>query len=99
VPDGDLERFTERTLTGKALRNEIDQVREQGWAQAVKEREPDLNAIAAPVYGANGRLAAILGVQGPAARFGRKKRESALPLLLERAEALSRSLGYNERVQ
>jgi IclR family acetate operon transcriptional repressor len=99
LPEGDLERFTERTLTGKALRNEIDQVREQGWAQAVKEREIDLNAIAAPVYGANGHLAAILGVQGPASRFGRKKREAALPLLLERADALSRSLGYNQQVQ
>jgi DNA-binding IclR family transcriptional regulator len=51
------------------------------------------------VYGANGQLAAILGVQGPASRFGRKKREAALPLLLERADALSRSLGYNQQVQ
>ena len=49
------------------LRREIADVQQQGWAQAVKEREDDLNAIAAPVYGANGRLAAILGVQGPAA--------------------------------
>jgi DNA-binding IclR family transcriptional regulator len=100
LPDGDLERFTDRTLVErKALRNEVAQVRDQGWAQAVKERETDLNAIAAPVYGANGRLAAILGIQGPAGRFGRKKREAALPLLLERADALSRSLGYNEQVQ
>ena len=100
LPDGDLERYTDRTLVErKALRNEVAQVRDQGWAQAVKERETDLNAIAAPVYGANGRLAAILGVQGPAGRFGRKKREAALPPLLERADALSRSLGYNERVQ
>jgi IclR family acetate operon transcriptional repressor len=100
VPDGQLERFTDRTLVDrKGLRSEIAQVRAQGWAQAVKEREVDLNAIAAPVYGANGALAAILGVQGPAGRFGRKKREAALPVLLERARALSASLGYNEPVQ
>ena len=80
------------------LRREIALVQQQGWAQAVKEREDDLNAIAAPVYGANGRLAAILGVQGPSQRFGRKKREAALPLLLERADALSAALGYNPRV-
>jgi IclR family acetate operon transcriptional repressor len=92
------ERFTERTLPdAKMLRREIADVQQQGWAQAVKEREDDLNAIAAPVYGANGRLAAILGVQGPAQRFGRKKREAALPLLLERADALSAALGYNRR--
>ncbi len=100
TPDGRLERFTDRTLPdAKMLRREIADVQQQGWAQAVKEREVDLNAIAAPVYGANGRLAAILGVQGPAQRFGRKKREAALPLLLERADALSAALGYNPRVQ
>jgi DNA-binding IclR family transcriptional regulator len=100
APDGRLERFTDRTLPdAKMLRREIADVQQQGWAQAVKEREDDLNAIAAPVYGANGRLAAILGVQGPAQRFGRKKREAALPLLLERADALSAALGYNPRVQ
>jgi len=100
TPNVELERFTDRTVTDtKELRREIEQVREQGWAQAVKERESDLNAIAAPVYGPNGRLAAILGVQGPAGRFGRKKREAALPLLLESAGALSAALGYNEQVQ
>jgi DNA-binding IclR family transcriptional regulator len=98
--NGELERFTDRTLAdGKALRREIEQVRAQGWAQAVKEREIDLNAVAAPVYGASGALAAILGVQGPASRFGRKRREAALPSLLDRARALSAALGYNEQVR
>jgi DNA-binding IclR family transcriptional regulator len=100
VPDGDLERFTDRTLTdAKEVRREIEQVRSQGWAQAVKEREADLNAIAAPVRDADGRLAAILGVQGPSGRFGRKRREAALPLLLESAHAISSALGYNGQVR
>ena len=99
-PQDGLERFTDRTLTDpKALHREIDQVRAQGWAQAVKEREVDLNAIAAPVFGANGTLAAILGVQGPSGRFGRKKRDAALPLLLQSARAVSAALGYNGQVQ
>jgi DNA-binding IclR family transcriptional regulator len=100
IPAGPLEPVTDRTVTEpKALRREVAEVREQGWAQAVKEREPDLNAIAAPVLGGDGGLAAILGVQGPASRFGRKRREAALPVLLERAHALSGSLGYNPHVQ
>lgn len=100
LQSGELERFTDRTLAdGKALRREIEQARTQGWAQAVKEREIDLNAVAAPVYDANGTLAAILGVQGPASRFGRKRREAALLPLLERARALSAALGYTEQVQ
>ena len=66
APDGRLERFTDRTLPdAKMLRREIAGVQQQGWAQAVREREADLNALAAPVFGANGDLAAVLGVQGP----------------------------------
>ena len=94
-----LESFTDRTLTdARALKREIDDVRSNGWAQAVKEREVDLNAIAAPVFGADGTLVAILGVQGPAGRFGRKKREAALTHLLENARALSVALGYNGHI-
>jgi DNA-binding IclR family transcriptional regulator len=90
-----LEPYTDRTITSsKRLMREIAAVREQGWAEAVKEREVDLNAIAAPIFGASGELAAILGVQGPAGRFGRKKREAALPALLSRAGAISSALGY-----
>ena len=94
-----LEGYTDRTVTdGRRLKREIDEVRANGWAQAVKEREPDLNAIAAPVFGADGALVAILGVQGPSGRFGRKKRDAALEHLLENARALSVSLGYNGHI-
>jgi IclR family acetate operon transcriptional repressor len=93
----ELEVFTDRTITSsKRLMREIAAVREQGWAEAVKEREADLNAIAAPIFGSSGELAAILGLQGPASRFGRRKREAALPFLLRRARALSAALGYNQ---
>jgi DNA-binding IclR family transcriptional regulator len=94
-----LESFTGRTVTdARDLKREIDDVRSNGWAQAVKEREADLNAIAAPVFGADGSLVAILGVQGPAERFGRKKREAALAELRENARALSVALGYNGHI-
>ena len=41
------------------------EVRAAGVAEAAGEREPGLNAIAAPVLGDDGRLVAVLGVQGP----------------------------------
>jgi IclR family acetate operon transcriptional repressor len=92
-----LERFTDRTVVGReALRREIDAVRERGWARAAGEREPHLNAIAAPVFGAGGELAAILGVQGPDTRFDAAAQEAAVPVLREQALALSRGLGYDE---
>jgi DNA-binding IclR family transcriptional regulator len=95
VPAGRLRAFTERTIVGrKALAREVERVREQGWAQAVGEREDDLNAVAAPVHGARGDLAAVLGIQGPAARFDENAMARALEPLLTRAAAVSNALGW-----
>src|SRR5262249_39540274 len=67
---GELTAFTERTITDPgALAQELDRVRTVGVAEAVGEREPDLNALAAPVMGRQGELVAILGLQAPAARL------------------------------
>jgi DNA-binding IclR family transcriptional regulator len=96
-PVGPLERFTDRTIVGReALGREVRAVREQGWARAAGEREPHLSAIAAPVFGAGGELAAILGVQGPDTRFDAEAQDAAAPVLREHALALSRELGYSE---
>ena len=86
--------MTERTITDPArLAAELAAVRERGWAEAEGEREPDLNALAAPVRGRGGELVAILGLQGPAARLTPARRAEVLPRLLEAAAAVGRSLG------
>jgi DNA-binding IclR family transcriptional regulator len=95
LPTGRLERFTPRTLTDRTkLAVEVERVRAQGWAEAAGERERDLNAIAAPILGAEGRLAGILGLQGPGGRFDRPARRAAVDPLLGRASAVSKALGW-----
>ena len=94
APRAELERFTERTIVDmEALATEIDAVRSRGWAEAAGEREPDLNALGAPVFGRSGELAAVLGVQGPAARLTAERRAAVLPALLSEAGELQRALG------
>jgi IclR family acetate operon transcriptional repressor len=91
---GALDAYTELTITDPdALAAELARVREQGWAEAEGEREPDLNALAAPVLGRGGALAAIIGLQGPAARLTAERRRAVLPSLLSAASAVSRALG------
>lgn len=93
---GRLRRYTSRTIVDRdRLDAELARVRERGWAQAIREREEDLSALAAPVRGGRGELAAILGVQGPAARFDQRAMEAAVQPLLEHAERISRELGWS----
>lgn len=95
-PPGPLKRYTERTITDRrTLAAEIARVRARGYAQALCEREDDLSAIAAPVWGPRGELVAILGVQGPASRFRGEPMETALGPLLERAQQVSLAFGWD----
>jgi DNA-binding IclR family transcriptional regulator len=97
LPPEPLERYTPRTIaTAAALEREVAAVRRRGHAAAVQEREPDLSAVAVPVRGHGGELVAILGVQGPAARFGDARRRAAVAELHRHAVALSAALGYSE---
>jgi IclR family acetate operon transcriptional repressor len=95
LTQGALTAFTDRTIVDpEALAREIATTATRGWAVAVGERDPDLAALAAPILDRAGRLAAILGLQGPTARLGAgRRRELLLPALLEGADELARSLG------
>jgi DNA-binding IclR family transcriptional regulator len=95
LPRGRLRRYAGRTIVdGDRLAAEVELVRERGWAQAVREREEDLSALAAPVFDGRGVLAAILGVQGPAARFRGRSLSAAVAPLLAGAQSVSAALGW-----
>jgi IclR family acetate operon transcriptional repressor len=95
LPTGPLRTFAPRTITDRReLTAEVKRVRERGWAEAFDEREENLSAIAAPVLAAGGELVGIIGVQGPASRFGAQARRAARAPLLEHARAVSDALGW-----
>lgn len=90
LPESPLTPFTDHTITAVgALAAEVARVREHGWAQAVREREDDLNAIAAPVLTPQGDLVAVLGLQGPASRFDSEAMLGAVESLVSHAARLS----------
>jgi len=94
TPPGPLKAYTAKTITQRgALGRELDAIRARGYAYNFGEREAELHAIAAPVWGSREELAAIIGVQGPASRFDADAMESAVRPLLEHTGALSSELG------
>jgi DNA-binding IclR family transcriptional regulator len=72
-----LEQLTPRTITNKkALRAELQKVREDGYAIGIGEYVLEAAAVAAPIFGADGQVVAVLNVAVPSARF-----EQELPML------------------
>lgn len=96
LPGGRLKAYTPRTITNRRdLEQELERVRRDGYAVAVGEREPDLNAVAAPVFDGEGRLVAIVGVQGPESRFGGPALRAAVAPLAAATVGISSSLGWS----
>ncbi len=94
MPAGPLVAYTPHTITDtQRLIDEIQRSRHRGWAQAVGEREADLNALAAPVLDSGGGLVAVLGLQGPAGRFSIQAMHAAVAQLLDRSQLLSAATG------
>jgi DNA-binding IclR family transcriptional regulator len=100
LPAGPLKSYTNRTIAKRSeLAAELDAIRERGYAYNFGEREDDLHAIAAPVWGSHGELAAVIGVQGPATRFDREAMDAAVEPLLEHAREVSLELGWTGLVR
>jgi IclR family acetate operon transcriptional repressor len=94
-----LPGFTDQTITDPIrLAIELADVRRWGWAEAAGEREPDLAALAAPVFGRDGGLVAILGLQGPVARLPAEKRAALSEPLVAAAAELGAALGSSAAV-
>lgn len=92
-----LESFTDGTLTARAaLLAELGVVRERGWACVREELEVGLNAVAAPVYDADGEVVAALSVSGPSYRLGEQEFDETAKRTIAAAETISRRLGWIE---
>lgn len=76
----ELTRYTERTVTDPAkLRDELRCIRESGYAVSHGEVDPGVLGVAAPVFGADGHVAAGLSTVGPAFRLD----DAALPRIID----------------
>lgn len=96
--EGDLQRFTDATITDRgALERELAGVERRGWAATAEEYEVGLNAVAAPVRDAEGRVVAAVSVSGPSFRLSPGSFDSVAPRVVAAADELSRRLGFFAR--
>jgi DNA-binding IclR family transcriptional regulator len=93
-----MDRFSANTIVdASVLRKQLDEVRHRGYAQTIEELEEGLNAVAAPVRRADGRVAAAISVSGPAFRMRGIDLPRMARFAMDAADAISHRLGYVER--
>src|SRR5436309_1663398 len=91
-----LDRVTPHTITDPAaFAAQLEQARQAGVAGTHEELEVGLDALAAPVFGADGEVVAALDVSGPSHRL--RDRPDLDRLTRDGAADLSRRLGYRPR--
>ena len=89
---GKLERFTDRTITDAGeLEAEIAATRQRGYAIDNEEFSEGVSCVAAPIHDADGRMAAAIGLSGPAARNSPARLAELGRLLLHKSAAESHS--------
>ena len=94
----ELPRFTDVTITTRPrLREELAQVRADGYALAVDELELGLTAAAAPIRSAHGDIVASMSISGPTFRLDDKRLAETVPMLVAAATEVSHRLGWGQR--
>ena len=97
LPKGALEKMTPNTITEPStFAAELDDVRKRGLALTQGELEEGLDGLAAPVFGADSRIVAALGLSGPAFRIEESQTKYG-ELLVEEAAQLTKLLARRVR--
>ena len=90
-----LPRLTPRTITDpRILARQLTRVVEDGYAFTLEELELGLNAVAAPVFAADGRVLAAVSVAGPSYRVTPQRLSELGETTKEAGQTISRRLGY-----
>jgi DNA-binding IclR family transcriptional regulator len=89
-----LPRLTSRTLTPSALREELKDIRERGFAREKDEAILGESSIASPIFDHSGHAIGAIGVVGDTERImPRGPAKQLAPAVAEAARGISRELG------
>lgn len=87
--------MTTRTITNiDELMEDLDRIRQRGWAEDNGEQEIGVRCIAAPILGTG--IQSAISVSGPEARLTQEVTDSAGPLLLRIADDLAAAINSIE---
>jgi DNA-binding IclR family transcriptional regulator len=89
-----LKRYTATTITARAaLLKDLQNVRRKGYAVNNCEWREDICSVGAPIFDAQSKVVAAVGISGPEYRIGDSLEKLGL-LAARTAKEISRELGY-----
>lgn len=95
VEDG-LESYTPYTIVeAAALDKELARVRAQGWSVAPNEAVIGLNALAAPIFDASGKLAASIAIVDSVQFIGEQPSDLQIETIVNAGRSISESIGFH----
>lgn len=90
-----LAALTPHTITDRRrLAEELQRVRERGWASVEGELEEGLNGVAAPLFDGADRCVAAISISGPAYRLSSERLADVAAGLLEATAEIGGRLGH-----
>jgi DNA-binding IclR family transcriptional regulator len=97
-PEPQLKAYTAQTpTTVRALYEQVQRTREQGWALGEGFFESHIGAVAAPIRGESGHVVAAIGLTVPGTFIAEQERTALLRQILLAAQELSKRLNFHHR--
>jgi IclR family KDG regulon transcriptional repressor len=93
----EMEAYTEKTILDKSqILEELDRIKERGYATDDEEIEMGLFCVAAPIFDFNGRVIGSVSTAGPKFRFTEEKISVAKNCIREAARKISEEMGLQK---
>lgn len=90
-----IPQLTPNTLTDpQRLREQLHQIRKQGYLIDREQTTVGVNGIAAPIFGCSGEFVCAVGVIGPTAQFDDGALVAAKEKIVAAAMRISSRMGY-----
>jgi IclR family transcriptional regulator, acetate operon repressor len=91
----DLVAFTVHSITDpEQLRDELRQIRDQGYGISRQERRPGVVSVSGPVFDSGGKVIGAMNISGPVHLVSDEEVQEIIPLVVEAASETSRRLGW-----
>ena len=79
------------------FRQELEKVRQQGFAVDDEETTVGARCVSAPILGADGEAIGAISVAGPVTRVGRDQVGALAAAVIQAAKAISSAMGFHQK--